>query len=99
MLPPGAARMLSELKSEGLQCVQMGENGISDITVLMATQDDDFRKPNPGMWTFFVEHLNGGVAPSARPALLFNSCVCAERNPTQAACQCTKAGASIPFRS
>ena len=37
--------------------------GLPDVTVLMATAEDDFRKPNTGMWTFFVEHLNGGVAP------------------------------------
>ena len=78
---PGAARILLELKPEGLRGVQMGENGIPDITVVMATQDDDFRKPNPGMWTFFVEHLNGGVEPSARPALLKVSCFCAGSNP------------------
>lgn len=37
--------------------------GLPDVTVLMATAEDDFRKPKTGMWTFFVEHLNGGVAP------------------------------------
>ncbi len=37
--------------------------GLPDVTVLMATAEDDFRKPNTGMWKFFVEHLNDGVAP------------------------------------
>ncbi|CAG9460313.1 unnamed protein product [Pedinophyceae sp. YPF-701] len=33
--------------------------------VVMATMDDDNRKPKTGMFEFFVEHLNGGVRPSA----------------------------------
>jgi len=31
--------------------------------VLIATTNDNFRKPGTGMWEFFVENLNGGVAP------------------------------------
>ncbi|CAG9316434.1 unnamed protein product [Blepharisma stoltei] len=31
--------------------------------VLAAIDDDEFRKPCPGMWDYFVKNLNGGVAP------------------------------------
>jgi hypothetical protein len=35
-----------------------------DATILYATgKENEFRKPEPGMWTFFVEHLNDGVVP------------------------------------
>ena len=42
--------------------------GIMDVTVVLATQADECRKPDTGMWAFFIEHLNDGVAPSAGPA-------------------------------
>ena len=82
----------------------MGENGIPDITVLMATRDDEFRKPNAGMWTFFVEHLNGGVEPGARPVcwqapqnpVPKTSVFLCWQHPTQAARQCFCAGSSPP---
>lgn len=32
----------------------------------MATQKDELRKPEPGMWGFFVQHLNKGVQPDLR---------------------------------
>ena len=35
------------------------------MQVMIATQKDDFRKPERGMWDFFVEHGNQGVAPGA----------------------------------
>ena len=57
--------------------------GLPDVTVLMATQDDDCRKPKSGMWTFFVDHLNGGVAPSARPAPLGFLALCGQQPPRQ----------------
>ena len=41
----------------------MLQMGLADVTVLMATQEDDYRKPNTGMWRFFVDELNGGAAP------------------------------------
>eukprot|EP00301_Raphidiophrys_heterophryoidea_P009772 c1456_g1_i1.p1 GENE.c1456_g1_i1~~c1456_g1_i1.p1 ORF type:complete len:470 (-),score=145.51 c1456_g1_i1:100-1443(-) len=31
------------------------------IQVLMATDEDENRKPGPGMWFYFLEHCNGGV--------------------------------------
>lgn len=30
---------------------------------ICATQKDEFRKPEPGMWQFFAQHMNGGVQP------------------------------------
>lgn len=35
------------------------------MQVVVATQKDDFRKPERGMWDFFVEHGNEGVSPGA----------------------------------
>ena len=32
--------------------------------VFIATKDDEHRKPGTGMWDFFVQHANAGVAPS-----------------------------------
>ena len=32
--------------------------------VIMATQDDENRKPNGGMWEFFTQHMNQGVVPN-----------------------------------
>lgn len=32
----------------------------------MATGKDDFRKPERGMWDFFVQNMNGGAAPDLR---------------------------------
>eukprot|EP01024_Parvocaulis_polyphysoides_P064550 TRINITY_DN7511_c0_g1_i2.p1 TRINITY_DN7511_c0_g1~~TRINITY_DN7511_c0_g1_i2.p1 ORF type:complete len:390 (-),score=79.85 TRINITY_DN7511_c0_g1_i2:293-1363(-) len=32
-----------------------------DIQVLMAPQDDDYRKPQPGMWKFMEENLNDQI--------------------------------------
>jgi hypothetical protein len=45
--------------------------GLADVTVLMATQEDDYRKPNTGMWRFFVDELNAGAVPGA----LLNTCL------------------------
>ena len=36
--------------------------------VFAATQKDELRKPERGMWDFFVEHGNDGVAPGKPPA-------------------------------
>jgi bifunctional polynucleotide phosphatase/kinase len=33
------------------------------VQVLMATNKDEYRKPERGMWDFFVQHMNAGVAP------------------------------------
>ena len=37
--------------------------GISEVAAIMATNKDEFRKPEPGMWKFFTEHGNAGVEP------------------------------------
>ncbi|EFN59940.1 hypothetical protein CHLNCDRAFT_133012 [Chlorella variabilis] len=34
------------------------------VQVFIATKDDEHRKPGTGMWDFFVQHANAGVAPS-----------------------------------
>jgi len=31
------------------------------LTALMATDEDEWRKPQPSMWQFFARELNGGV--------------------------------------
>lgn len=36
----------------------------------MATSKDEYRKPERGMWDFFVQHLNAGVAPDIRWVVL-----------------------------
>lgn len=38
--------------------------------VLMATLKDEYRKPDTGMWDFFVQHMNAGVQPDIRQAPL-----------------------------
>ena len=40
-------------------------------TIMYATGKEGcgVRKPEPGMWEFFVEHLNGGVQPGKLHAL------------------------------
>ena len=88
MLLPTVHRSWIVAVTEGLRGVQLG---ISDVTVLMATQDDDFRKPNTGMWTFFVESLNDGVAPGASPAFPTSLLSCAGSSPPRQPCQCTMA--------
>jgi len=45
--------VLKELTAEGVHA-----------QVLMATEKDHLRKPETGMWDFFVENLNKGVAPN-----------------------------------
>ena len=32
--------------------------------VIMATQKDEFRKPETGMWDFFVANMNAGITPN-----------------------------------
>lgn len=41
--------------------------------VLLATNKDDNRKPETGMWQFFVEHGNKGVEPGKQPGHRFLS--------------------------
>jgi bifunctional polynucleotide phosphatase/kinase len=45
--------VLKELTAEGIHA-----------QVLMATEKDHLRKPETGMWDFFVANLNKGVAPN-----------------------------------
>ena len=33
------------------------------LQTFMATQSDEFRKPETGMWEFFVKHCNKGAKP------------------------------------
>lgn len=33
------------------------------VTALLALGYDQYRKPSPGMWTHFVQHLNNGLHP------------------------------------
>lgn len=37
--------------------------------VLMATLKDEYRKPDTGMWDFFVQHMNAGAQPDIRQGL------------------------------
>jgi len=42
------------------------------VQVLLATanpknEEDKNRKPQPGMWNFFVQNLNAGVSPGESP--------------------------------
>jgi len=37
--------------------------GMPDVAVMMATNKDKTRKPETGMWDFWVQHGNGGVQP------------------------------------
>ena len=36
------------------------------VSAFMATQKDDMRKPEIGMWEFFVREGNGGTKPGLR---------------------------------
>eukprot|EP00698_Gefionella_okellyi_P019877 TRINITY_DN615_c0_g1_i2.p1 TRINITY_DN615_c0_g1~~TRINITY_DN615_c0_g1_i2.p1 ORF type:complete len:351 (+),score=72.21 TRINITY_DN615_c0_g1_i2:225-1277(+) len=36
------------------------------MQALLATSDDEYRKPWLGMWTYFVKHLNGGQQPDLK---------------------------------
>ena len=38
------------------------------VSAFMATQKDDMRKPEIGMWEFFVREGNGGKKPGLRAA-------------------------------
>jgi len=64
---PQCARRATVGRSHPACVMQMG---LADVTVLMATQEDDYRKPNTGMWRFFVDELNAGAAPGT----LLNTC-------------------------
>lgn len=37
------------------------------VQVFACTMDDHYRKPERGMWDFFVSRFNGGVAPGRAP--------------------------------
>lgn len=51
------------------------------LPVLLATNKDSYRKPETDMWTFFVEHGNGGTQPG-EVLLLVGSvhCPCVEES-------------------
>jgi len=62
--------------------------GMPDVAVMMATNKDKTRKPETGMWDFWVQHGNGGVQPGlhktprcCRDALcpMGPACCCAEQ--------------------
>lgn len=40
---------------------------ISDVAAIMATNKDEFRKPETGMWKFFIENGNDNVEPGDNP--------------------------------
>ena len=58
------------------------------MTVFYATQTDDFRKPNTGMWDLFLSHHNQGQVPG-------------QTSPVPACCACMAAlgwPASLPYK-
>ena len=81
----------AQTKTKMRQGMQLG----ADVTVVMATQDGEFRKPNPGMWNFFVEVLNGGITPGAGPATLCSLISSCRQLSTFAACQIKSSAPSL----
>ena len=41
------------------------------MQVFIAPQKDEMRKPEKGMWEFFVENCNGGVKPGNQYRLVY----------------------------
>ncbi|GAB4822297.1 hypothetical protein N2152v2_009343 [Parachlorella kessleri] len=58
----GAASQNVRGRVDGL-LAEARKQGELHAQVFMATQSDNFRKPNTGMWDWFVEKCNAGVQP------------------------------------
>ena len=39
------------------------------ITIMMATDHGDYRKPRPGMWNYIVNHPNDGAKPEPKDCM------------------------------
>lgn len=43
------------------------------MQVFLATEKDEFRKAEPGMWNFMLENCNGGLQPGRIARWTYNS--------------------------